>query len=75
MLGALAHAAHVRILREHGLAEGEILHGGRGVRAHSGQGGQVAGPAVASDLLRRAQEIHPAAVVAKALPGADDVRG
>src|SRR5581483_9097934 len=64
----LADAADVDVLRQHVAAEREARDRVGGVAADAGKRGQIVGPALRGDLLRRAVEVERATVVAEALP-------
>ena len=70
----LPDAAHVRIDRQHRLAEGETAQGGSRVAADARQLGEIGGPTRVRDAPSSAVEVQGAPVVAEALPGADHLR-
>ena len=71
--GALLDAAHVRVDRQHVAAEREVADRRRRCTGRRRQLGQVVGPAVRGDVLRRAVQVDGAPVVAEPLPGDDHV--
>ena len=72
--GPFLHAAHVRVLRQHGPAERECGDGVRCVPADAGELRQVRRPPARRDLPSGAVEVNGPAVVPEPLPLADGVR-
>ena len=71
--GAPLDALDVDVAREHVLVEREVPKRRGGVRADTGEHGEVRRPSGGRDVARRAVERERAAVVAEALPLDDDV--
>ena len=71
---ALADARHVHVHGKYRPAEGEAADGVRRVAADSGKLGEILGPAMSGDMLRRPVQVDRAPVVAEPLPRADDLR-
>ena len=70
---------HIGVHAGHGLLEGDAGDGGRGVRPHAGQGGDILplpgeAPAVhVADAAGRRQQVAGPGIVAQPLPGMEDL--